>query len=44
MSNMEELNAKIEAYLQNPIESLDLSGMNFGADGAKRVAEVLPEW
>ena len=41
---MKELNAKIEAYLQNPIDSLDLSGIRFGADGAKRVAEVLPEW
>jgi hypothetical protein len=44
MSEMKELNAKIEAYLQNPRDSLDLSRMNFRADGAKKVAEVLPEW
>jgi hypothetical protein len=41
---MKELNAKVEAYLQDPKDSLDLSSIYFGADGARRVAEVLPKW
>ena len=41
---MEKLNAKIDVYLKDPQDSLDLSGMIFGAEGAKRVAEVLPKW
>ena len=41
---MEKLNAKIGVYLKDPQDSLDLSRIKFGADGAKRVAEVLPEW
>jgi hypothetical protein len=41
---MKELNAKFEAYLQDPKASFDISGMNFGCDGAKRVAEILPKW
>jgi hypothetical protein len=41
---MEALNVKIDAYLKNPQDRLDLSRINFGAEGAKRVAEVLPKW
>ena len=41
---MEKLNAKIDVYLKDPQDSLDLSGMKFGTEGAKRVAEVLPKW
>ena len=41
---MEKLNAKIDVYLKDPQDSLDLSELLFGAEGAKRVAEVLPKW
>ena len=41
---MEKLNVKIDVYLKDPQDSLDLSGMSFGAEGAKRIAEVLPKW
>jgi hypothetical protein len=41
---MAELNAKLDAYLQKPHDSLDLSGMHLGADGAKRLVEFLPQW
>ena len=41
---MENLNAKIDVYLKDSQDSLDLSGMKFGTEGAKRVAEVLPKW
>ena len=41
---MEKLNAKVEAYLQDPKDILDLSGIHFGTDGARRVTEVLPKW
>ena len=42
---MEKLNAKIDVYLKDPQDSLGLSGMFFfDAEGAKRVAEVLPKW
>jgi Ran GTPase-activating protein (RanGAP) involved in mRNA processing and transport len=39
---MEALNAKLDAYLENPQDSLDLSKMKLGTEGAKRIAEVLP--
>jgi hypothetical protein len=39
-----KLNAKLEVYLQDPKNTLDLSGINFSANGAKRVSEVLPKW
>jgi hypothetical protein len=31
-----ELNAKLDAYLQDPKDGLDLSGMNFGAGGCEK--------
>jgi hypothetical protein len=41
---MAELNTKLDAYLRNPQDGLDLGGAYFGADGAKRLAEFLPQW
>jgi hypothetical protein len=42
---MAELNTKLDAYLlRNPQDSLDLSGTYLGADGAKIIAEFLPQW
>ena len=41
---IEKLNTRLDAYLEDPKNSLDLSGMKFGADGARRLAEVLPKW
>jgi hypothetical protein len=39
-----ELDAKLDAYLQDPKDSLDLSRMDIGAEGAKKVAALLPQW
>ena len=44
MAEMKMLNAKLDDYLKYPQDSLDLAGMKFGAEGAKRVAEILPQW
>ena len=44
MANVEALNAKLAEYLKDPKDSLDLSGMGFGAEGAKVVAAFLPKW
>jgi hypothetical protein len=41
-SEHEELDAKLDAYLQDPKDSLDLSGMGIGAEGAKTIATLLP--
>jgi hypothetical protein len=38
------LNAKLQAYLEDPKDILDLSGMDVRADGARIVAEFLPKW
>jgi hypothetical protein len=40
----EELDAKLGAYLKDPKDSLDLSGMGIGAEGAKTIAALLPNW
>jgi hypothetical protein len=39
-----ELNTKLDAYLQDPNDSLDLSGMNIGAEDVKQVADFLSQW
>jgi hypothetical protein len=39
-----ELDAKLDAYLQDPKDSLDVSGMDIGTEGAKKVATLLPQW
>ena len=44
MAGTKQLNAKLEAYLKDPHDTLDLAGMNFGIKGAQRVAEALPKW
>jgi hypothetical protein len=44
MANMKALKAKLAEYLENPKDSLDLSGMKFGAEGVKLVAAFLPKW
>jgi hypothetical protein len=41
---MEKLGAKFDAYFENPQDILDISGMNLGAVGARRVAELIPKW
>jgi hypothetical protein len=41
-SEHEELGTKLDAYLQDPKDSLDLSGMGIGAEGAKTIATLLP--
>ena len=41
---MEALNVKLGAYSKDPQDSLDLSGMGIGAEGAKTVAAFLPNW
>ena len=43
-AEIEKLNTRLDAYLKDPKNSLDLSGMMFGAGGARRLAEVLPKW
>ena len=44
MAETAKLNAKLKAYLEDPKDFLDLSGMNFRADGVRIVAEFLPKW
>jgi hypothetical protein len=44
MAETAQLNAKLKAYLEDPKDFLDLSGMDFCANGARIVAEVLPKW
>jgi hypothetical protein len=41
---LKALNAKLAEYLQDPKDSLDLSGIGFGGEGAKVVAAFLPKW
>jgi hypothetical protein len=41
MAEMEALKAKLAVYTK---DSLDLSGMGIGAEGAKTVAAFLPNW
>ena len=43
-AEIKKLNTRLDAYLKHPKNSLDLSGMKFGAGGARRIAEVLPKW
>ena len=44
MAETAKLNAKLKAFLEDPKDFLDLSGMDFRADGARIVAEFLPKW
>jgi hypothetical protein len=44
MAKLKALNARLAEYLEDPKDSLDLSRMGFGADGAKLVAAFLPKW
>ena len=43
MAEMEALKAKLAVYTKAK-DSLDLSGMGIGAEGAKTVAAFLPNW
>jgi hypothetical protein len=43
MAETAKLNAKLKAYLEDPKDFLDFSGMDFGADGARIVAKFLPQ-
>jgi hypothetical protein len=40
---MDALTEKLEAYKPDQ-KSLDLSGLDFGIEGAKKIASFLPEW
>jgi hypothetical protein len=44
MAKLDALNARLAEYLEDPKDSLDLSEMGFGAEGAKVVAAFLPKW
>jgi hypothetical protein len=44
MAETAKLNAKLKAYLEDPKDFIDLSGMDVRADGAMIVAEFLPKW
>jgi hypothetical protein len=44
MAEKEALNANLEGYLKDPKDTLDLSGMKLGAEGANTVASFLPKW
>jgi hypothetical protein len=44
MAETAKLHVKLKAYLEDPKDFLDLSGMDFRANGASIVAEVLPKW
>jgi hypothetical protein len=44
MAEKEALNAKLEEYLKDPKDTLDLSGMKLDAKGANTVASFLPNW
>jgi hypothetical protein len=39
-----KLNAKLKAYLEDPKDFLDLSAIDFRANGAMKVAIFLPKW
>ena len=41
---MSALDEKLKAYLEDPNGNLDLSGLGFGTEGAKKVASFLPKW
>jgi hypothetical protein len=41
---MSVLDEKLKAYLKVPNGSLDLHGLDFGTEGAKKVASFLPKW
>ena len=43
MAETAKLSAKLKAYLEDPKDFLDLSGINFCADGARIVAKFLPK-
>jgi hypothetical protein len=44
MAKLKALKAKLAEYLEDPKDSLDLSGMGFGAKGGELVAAFLPKW
>jgi hypothetical protein len=44
MVDIKALNAKLQGYMKDPTESLDLSGMNIGVEGMRVVAAFLPKW
>jgi hypothetical protein len=44
MAEKEALNAKLEEYLKDPKDTLDLSEMKLDAKGADTVASFLPKW
>ena len=44
MAETAKLNAKLKAYLEDPKDFLDLSGIDFGVNGANIVAKFLPKW
>jgi hypothetical protein len=44
MASIVKLNAKLDAYTQNPSDRLDLSGMCLGFEGANIAAAFLPQW
>jgi hypothetical protein len=41
---MSVLDEKLKAYLEDPNGSLDMHGLGFGTEGAKKVASFLPKW
>jgi hypothetical protein len=41
---MTELEAKMKAYLENPVSFLDLSDLRFDTDAAKKVAALIASW
>ena len=44
MAETAKLSTKLKAYLEDPKDFLDLSAMDFRADGASIVAKFLPKW
>jgi hypothetical protein len=41
---MDALDEKLKSYLDDPNGSLDLSGLGFGIEGAKKVTSLLRNW
>jgi hypothetical protein len=41
---MSALDEKLRAYLKDPNGNLDLHGLGFGTEGAKKVASFLQKW
>jgi hypothetical protein len=41
---MAELEAKLKAYLENPVSFLDLSDFRFGTVDARKVAALIKSW